>query len=52
MVVTMKNAIFWDVRPCGSCKNQHFGGIYHLHHQDDKNHGAANVSSNYNIVPS
>jgi hypothetical protein len=21
MVVTMKNAIFWDVMPCGSCKN-------------------------------
>jgi hypothetical protein len=19
--VTMKNAIFWDVTPCGSCKN-------------------------------
>jgi hypothetical protein len=24
--VTMKNAIFWDVTPCGSCKNQRFGG--------------------------
>jgi hypothetical protein len=22
MVVTMKNAIFWDVMPCGSCKNR------------------------------
>jgi hypothetical protein len=21
MVVTMKNAIFWDVTPCGFCKN-------------------------------
>jgi hypothetical protein len=20
--VTMKNAVFWDVRPCGSCKNR------------------------------
>jgi hypothetical protein len=19
--VTMKNAVFWDVTPCGSCKN-------------------------------
>jgi hypothetical protein len=19
--VTMKNGVFWDVRPCGSCKN-------------------------------
>jgi hypothetical protein len=24
----MKNAVFWDVTPCGSCKNQHFGGMY------------------------
>jgi hypothetical protein len=21
-----KNAAFWDVTPCGSCKNRHFGG--------------------------
>jgi hypothetical protein len=21
MVVTMKNGVFWDVTPCGSCKN-------------------------------
>jgi hypothetical protein len=25
-VVTMKNGIFWDVTPCGSCKNRRFGG--------------------------
>jgi hypothetical protein len=25
--VTMKNGIFWDVMPCGSCKNPRFGGI-------------------------
>jgi hypothetical protein len=24
--VTMKNAIFWDVMSCGSCKNRRFGG--------------------------
>jgi hypothetical protein len=24
--VTMKNGIFWDVRPCGSCKIRCFGG--------------------------
>jgi hypothetical protein len=24
--VTMKNAVFWDVTSCGSCKNRHFGG--------------------------
>jgi hypothetical protein len=21
MTVTMKNGVFWDVTPCGSCKN-------------------------------
>jgi hypothetical protein len=26
--VAMKNAVFWDVTPCGSCKNQSFGGEY------------------------
>jgi hypothetical protein len=25
--VTMKNGIFWDVKPCGSCKNQRFGPL-------------------------
>jgi hypothetical protein len=24
--VTMKNAVFWDVTPSGSCKNRRFGG--------------------------
>jgi hypothetical protein len=24
--MTMKNGIFWDVTPCGSCKNRRFGG--------------------------
>jgi hypothetical protein len=26
MVVTMKNAVFWDITLCGFCKNQCFGG--------------------------
>jgi hypothetical protein len=29
--MTMKNGVFWDVTPCGSCKN--------LLHQGDKNRG-------------
>jgi hypothetical protein len=33
MVMTVKNAVYWDVTPCGSCKNQYFRGIYSLHHQ-------------------
>jgi hypothetical protein len=28
--VTMKNAVFWDITPCGSCKNSRFGGTYRL----------------------
>jgi hypothetical protein len=24
--VTMKNGVFWDVTPCGSCKNRRVGG--------------------------
>jgi hypothetical protein len=45
--VTMKNAIFWDVTPRGSCKNRRFGETYRLRHQDDKNQLARNsVSSN------
>jgi hypothetical protein len=26
MAVTMKIGVFWDVTPCGSCKNPCFGG--------------------------
>jgi hypothetical protein len=25
MAVTVKNVVFWDVTPCGSCKNRRFG---------------------------
>jgi hypothetical protein len=43
----MKNALLWDVTPCGCCKNCHFGGIYCLHHQGGKNQlPRNNVSSN------
>jgi hypothetical protein len=35
--VTMKNAVFWDVMPCGSCKNRRFGGTWRLLHQGDTN---------------
>jgi hypothetical protein len=45
--VTMKNAVFLGVMPCGSCKKGRFGGSYRPHHQDDKNRRATNsVSSN------
>jgi hypothetical protein len=30
--VHKKNGVFWDVTPCGSCKNRRFGGTYRLYH--------------------
>jgi hypothetical protein len=32
----MKNAVFWDVKTCGSCKNRRFGGTYGIHNQGDR----------------
>jgi hypothetical protein len=34
--VTMKNGVFLDVTPCGSCKNRRIWGTSRLHHQGDK----------------
>jgi hypothetical protein len=25
-VIVLKNGVFWDVTPCGSCNNRRFGG--------------------------
>jgi hypothetical protein len=33
----LKNGVFWNVMPCGSCKNRRFGGTLHLLHQGAKN---------------
>jgi hypothetical protein len=42
----MKNAIFWHVTSCGSCKNRRFGGTYRLHNKGDKHRRArSNISS-------
>jgi hypothetical protein len=30
MAVTMKNVVFWNVKPRGSWKNRRFGGNYRL----------------------
>jgi hypothetical protein len=35
--MTMKNDVFWDVTPRGSCKNRRFGETLLLHHQGYKN---------------
>jgi hypothetical protein len=42
----MKNAVFLDIKPFGSFKNRPFGSSYRLHHQDNKNRQARNVSNN------
>jgi hypothetical protein len=48
MAVTMKNPVFWDVKPRDSCKNRRFGGTYRLNLQDEKNQRAgSNVGSNF-----
>jgi hypothetical protein len=49
----MKNAAFWYVTLCGSCKNRRFGGTYDLHYQGDKNQRARNNASvSANVFPS
>jgi hypothetical protein len=35
--VTMKNVVFWDVTPCGSCKNRRFGETFRLLLQGENN---------------
>jgi hypothetical protein len=40
-LASLKNAVFWDVTPCGSCKNRRFLGTYRLH-QVHKNQRARN----------
>jgi hypothetical protein len=50
-MVTVKNAVFWDVTPCDSCKNRCFGEVYGLHHQSGKYQRARNnFSSNYHLL--
>jgi hypothetical protein len=41
----MKNAVFWDVTPCGSCKNRLFGEMYGLDQQGGKNQQARKIVS-------
>jgi hypothetical protein len=53
MAVSMKNAVFWDVTSCGSCKNRCFGGTESHHHQGYMNRELAttlNLTSNRNTM--
>jgi hypothetical protein len=42
----LKNAVLWDVTPCGSFKKRRFEETYRLHHEGGKNRllVTANVS--------
>jgi hypothetical protein len=33
ILILLRNAVFCDMMPCGSCKNRRFGRTYRLHHQ-------------------
>jgi hypothetical protein len=35
ILTSEKNAVFWDVTPCGFCNSRNFGGAYHLHQQGE-----------------
>jgi hypothetical protein len=41
--VAMKNAVFWDMAPCGSCKNRRLVGTCRLHLQGKKYASKKNV---------
>jgi hypothetical protein len=41
-VMTIKNAVFWDVTPRGSCKSRRFGGTYRFPHRGEENQWARN----------
>jgi hypothetical protein len=47
---TLKNAVFLDVTPCGSCNNRRFEGTYRLHHQGDKNQRPNSFLILYNLM--
>jgi hypothetical protein len=46
-VVTMKNSIFWDVTPCGSCRIRNLRGTYRIHRRGGKIHRARNNVSSH-----
>jgi hypothetical protein len=43
----MRNAVFWDVAPRGSCVNRRFLGTYHLHLQGTKIRERATILSRW-----
>jgi hypothetical protein len=49
--LTMKNVVYWDVTPCGSCKDRRFEGTYRFHHQGGKNRSVLRLVT-VNVGPS
>jgi hypothetical protein len=57
MMMIMKDTVFWDITPRGSCKNRRLGGTYLLLHQSERNQRdsvfqllvTANVPSSLNL---
>jgi hypothetical protein len=43
-------SVFWDVTPCGSCKNQLFGGTDSLRHMGGKIQQARTISKTASVV--
>jgi hypothetical protein len=57
----MKIAVFWDIMPCGSCKNRRFRETYRLNHQSTRidklgmlavTSNQSTLQRNFNVVPS
>jgi hypothetical protein len=45
--VLMTNGVFWDLMPCGSCKNRRFGVTKRQRHQSDMNRCTRKNKSSY-----
>jgi hypothetical protein len=45
----MKNAVFLDLTPCGSCKSRQFSVTHSFQHQGVRNQRVRNVRSNLKI---
>jgi hypothetical protein len=51
--LTLKNALFWAIKPPGYSENRRFGGMCRPHQQDETNQQLKNsVSNNYQLVGS
>jgi hypothetical protein len=47
----LQDGVFWDIMPCGSCKNRRFGGTQRLLHQGDKNRLTRNNNNSMALSP-